>query len=56
MTVLSDTHALHRLTATYHRDPFDRMLIWLAIQNNYCLVSCDQHVANYQTEGLTVVW
>lgn len=46
----------HRLTATYHRDPFDRMLIWQAIQNRYCLISKDQTVAKYRTEGLSVIW
>jgi len=46
----------HQLSVTYHRDPFDRMLIWQAIQNRYCLISKDQTVTKYRTEGLSVIW
>ena len=46
----------HLLKGTHHRDPFDRMLIWLAISRNYSLISKDPQVMKYSTEGLTVVW
>ncbi len=46
----------HQLSATYHRDPFDRMLIWQALQNNFSLISKDADVAKYATEGLKVIW
>lgn len=46
----------HQLKATHHRDPFDRMLIWLAISHDFSLISKDPQVMKYSTEGLTVVW
>jgi PIN domain nuclease of toxin-antitoxin system len=39
-----------------HRDPFDRMLIHLAIKNNYTLVTCDSKAALYETDGLKHFW
>lgn len=38
----------------HHKDPFDRMLIWLAMQNDYTLVSADNHVKKYISEGLRI--
>lgn len=46
----------HQLSATYHRDPFDRMLIWQAIQNSFWLISKDSTVEKYKSAGLQVVW
>ena len=46
----------HKLKATYHKDPFDRMLIWEALQSNIPLISKDENVEKYQSEGLVVVW
>src|SRR5271170_419371 len=37
-----DSSTYHRLKATYHKDPFDRMLIWQAIQNAYTFISEDE--------------
>ena len=31
---LADTISFHNLRSFHHKDPFDRMLIWQAIQNN----------------------
>jgi PIN domain nuclease of toxin-antitoxin system len=39
-----------------HKDPFDRMLIHLAIKNNYTLVTCDSKAALYETDGLKHFW
>src|SRR5687768_17023807 len=36
-----DSSTYHQLKATWHRDTFDRMLIWQAIQNGYTLISND---------------
>src|SRR5882724_3748376 len=30
-----DSASYHKLKADHHKDPFDRMLIWQAIRNNY---------------------
>lgn len=50
------TSTFHQLRATYHRDPFDRMLIWQAIRLDYTLISKDEQVQKYQSEGLKVLW
>lgn len=44
------------LKATYHKDPFDRMLIWQALCHDVPLVSKDPEIALYQSEGLKVIW
>ncbi|MEO5602774.1 MAG: hypothetical protein ABIR06_17775 [Cyclobacteriaceae bacterium] len=46
----------HQLEANWHRDPFDRMLIWQAIKNKLTIISKDSHVANYKSVGLKVIW
>ena len=45
----------HQLKATFHKDPFDRMLIWQAIVNDYTLISEDATVRKYVAEGLKIV-
>lgn len=35
-----------------HKDPFDRMLIWQAIQQNLVLLSSDEAMPNYKIHGL----
>jgi PIN domain nuclease of toxin-antitoxin system len=52
-----------RLLATYHqlprredhRDPFDRMLIWQAISNDYTLITRDRKIEQYGADGLRLV-
>ncbi len=39
-----------------HRDPFDRMLIWQAIQQKYVLISKDDNIKQYKSAGLKVLW
>ena len=46
----------HLLKADWHKDPFDRMLIWQAIQRKVMLISKDEQVSKYVNEGFTVVW
>ena len=38
-----------------HKDPFDRMLIWQAIENDYIFVSNDGKIEQYVENGLKVV-
>ena len=38
-----------------HRDPFDRMLVWEALQHDLVLVSADQQFKLYEKEGLRLV-
>ena len=49
-----ESSTYHLLKATYHKDPFDKMLIWQAICNNYTLISADANVKKYTSEGLKV--
>ena len=39
-------------TVIGHKDPFDRMLIWQAIQSNVTLLSADRKLADYRLHGL----
>ena len=39
-----------------HKDPFDRMLIYQCIKNNYTLVSIDEKMKFYKKEGLKCIW
>ncbi len=46
----------HLLSADYHKDPFDRLLIWQAINNNYILITNDQTIHLYESAGLKTLW
>ncbi len=39
-----------------HRDPFDRMLIWQAIQQDLILISKDKNITQYRAAGLKLLW
>ena len=38
-----------------HKDPFDRLLIWQAIQNEYTILTADRKFSQYTEDGLKVV-
>ena len=46
----------HRLPRLAHRDPFDRLIIWQAIQHKMGLISKDRSFRGYQKYGLKVFW
>lgn len=46
----------HQLTGNYHKDPFDRMLIWLAKSQGFSIISKDEMVKLYESEGIPVIW
>jgi len=50
----SATH--HKLIATKHKDPFDRMLIWQSIQRGLIFVSKDDRLEAYDHSGLKRLW
>lgn len=50
------TQSFHHLNSFHHRDPFDRMLIWQAITENYTLITKDSTINLYKTEGLKTIW
>lgn len=57
MPVSPESAASHyKLNAAWHRDPFDRMLIWQAIQNDITLISKDENIDKYQSAGLKIIW
>jgi PIN domain nuclease of toxin-antitoxin system len=39
-----------------HKDPFDRMIIWQAITENMSLISKDKMFAQYEDDGLQLIW
>ena len=51
----ADSSSYHLLKASHHKDPFDRMLIWQAIRNGYTLISADEQVNKYCSEGLRIL-
>ena len=42
--------------AAGHRDPFDRLLIWTALQRNLTLISKDRRMSEYSNQGLQLLW
>ncbi len=38
-----------------HKDPFDRMLVWQAIESGYTLISHDKKIQQYVTDGLKLI-
>ncbi len=46
----------HLLNATHHKDPFDRMLVWQCLKNNHILISQDEDMKKYVSEGLKIYW
>lgn len=47
---------VHRLfdLPLHHKDPFDRMIISVALSDNLPLLTCDRHFRKYT--GLRVIW
>ena len=39
-----------------HKDPFDRMLVYQCIRGNYTLVSRDDKMKLYESDGLKCIW
>lgn len=48
--------SFYRLPRQPHRDPFDRMIIWLAIQKRFTLISKAQAFSAYSEYGLQTAW
>jgi PIN domain nuclease of toxin-antitoxin system len=45
-----------RLPSAEHKDPFDRMLVWQALQRGIPLISWDRRLACYQSAGAQIIW
>ena len=45
-----------KLQESTHNDPFDRMLIWQAIQRDMTIVSRDPEFQRFKADGLKLLW
>ena len=46
----------YKLVITNHKDPFDRMLIWQAIQRDMVFITSDKSISEYKEAGLKILW
>lgn len=51
-----ESASFHHLPWLPHRDPFDRMLVWHAIQRNLVLVTKDSALPYFSAAGLKTLW
>lgn len=52
----SDTSCTsHHLKTIYHKDPFDRLLIWQCLKDGYIFLTADDNIKLYQSEGLKII-
>lgn len=47
--------SVHQLPRNTHKDPFDRLLIWQALQQDFVFISRDSRIQEYLELGLKVV-
>lgn len=46
----------YNLQESFHKDPFDRMLIWTALKNNFTFITKDKAMKHYRNLGLKTLW
>jgi PIN domain nuclease of toxin-antitoxin system len=51
-----EADSFYRLPRCAHKDPFDRMLIWQAVQRKLILISKDSAFDAYRSMGLQTFW
>ncbi|MDZ7696012.1 MAG: type II toxin-antitoxin system VapC family toxin [Deltaproteobacteria bacterium] len=51
-----EASGFHHLPRLSHKDPFDRMLIWQAVQRGMTLISKDRDFSAYRKFGLKTIW
>lgn len=51
-----DAVSFFNLNADHHKDPFDRMLVWQALQHRLCIISNDEKIHAYKDTGLKLIW
>jgi PIN domain nuclease of toxin-antitoxin system len=52
----AEASSFHKLPKLTHKDPFDRIIIWQAIQRKMTLVSKDRDFKTYHKFGLRTFW
>ena len=50
-----EASSFYQLPKMIHHDPFDRMLVWQAIQNQWFFLSNDKSIKAYQNKGLRLL-
>lgn len=53
---LLDVTTFYKLPRSNHNDPFDRMLVWQAINRQFTLISKDKSLQLYLPQGLKILW
>ncbi len=53
---LEDATTFYKLESMFHKDPFDRMLIWQALEHDLAFITDDENIKRYKEIGLNVVW
>jgi len=48
--------SFYKLPAIGHKDPFDRLIIWQAINNDITVISQDIKFQDYKKFGLKIIW
>jgi PIN domain nuclease of toxin-antitoxin system len=51
-----ETSNFYKLPRRKHKDPFDRLMVWQAIQNNIILLTRDRTLGDYRSFGLKTYW
>jgi PIN domain nuclease of toxin-antitoxin system len=51
-----DVSTYFKLPKIKHKDPFDRLIIWQAINENITLISKDKEMKEYEAFGLEFLW
>lgn len=51
-----EASTFYKLPRLKHKDPFDRLIIWQAINRNIILISKDKPVKEYRNFGLEILW
>ena len=51
-----EVSTFYKLPIANHKDPFDRLIIWQAIKNEYTLISKDTKFDDYKQFGLKIIW
>ena len=51
-----EVSTFYRLPRKKHKDPFDRLVIWQAINRKITLISKDKPIREYKKFGLEILW
>ena len=52
----NEASTFFKLPKIKHKDPFDRLIIWQAINRNITLISKDKAMKGYENFGLKILW